>query len=294
MSWTPCRISPDPVRAPVSRVWVDAGAGSFVVGSAMTTFCRALPGLHRRRARTLLASPRAYALARNDLLRYHCGIWPVANKAKVAPDPAFPQVRGHFGLRRDPRCRNRESILVPCGADLRKRHRYSVAGARWAHRNDSLLSGMGFQMGFDSGYWSCAICGRGVSRLVGMEGTIELPGCGLQMRRAFRGYCLAHRETVRSVFREDLKRWRELASMADTEVEPSARDAEASLARADRELWNAISAELGVPASLGGCSRCGADTTLERLASAGRAEVDPHWLVWECLECDAGGPAYVL
>lgn len=150
-------------------------------------------------------------------------------------------------------------------------------------------------MGFEAGVWSCEICGKQVTRLLGMAGGVESPAGGAQIRPVVRGYCALHREAVRQAFQEELEAFGEVTWLGKPDVDLRPRNAFAWLQRVDQELGSAMADGRGlVETRDGSCPHCGADVGWDSGPHVSDAALRPGGVAWECAGCGAAGVAYVL
>ncbi|WP_156697712.1 hypothetical protein [Nocardioides sp. Leaf285] len=150
-------------------------------------------------------------------------------------------------------------------------------------------------MGFESGVWLCEICGKQVSRLLGMAGGVQLPGAGAQVRPVVRGYCLSHREAVRQAFREELEAVGEVMWVGEPAVDLRPRKAQAWLQHIDQQLGSAMADGRGfVQSNDGACPHCGADVSWGGGPHVPDAALRPGGVAWECVSCGAAGIAHLL
>lgn len=150
-------------------------------------------------------------------------------------------------------------------------------------------------MGFETGVWSCEICGQVVSRLLGMAGLVDLPNGGAQLRSVVRGYCSSHREEVRRGYLEELEATGEVVWVGDPDVELRPRNALAWIQHVDQELGSGMADGRGfVRSGDGRCPHCGADVSWETGPHVTDASSRRGGVAWECLGCGAAGVAYLL
>lgn len=150
-------------------------------------------------------------------------------------------------------------------------------------------------MGFETGVWSCEICGQQVSRLLGMAGGVELPGAVPRVHAVVRGFCGSHREAVREAFREELEAAGDVVWVGEPDVDLRPRGAFSWLRHFDQEFGSAMADARGfVRSGDGACPHCRSDAEWGSGPHVPDAELRPGGVAWECLACGAAGVAYLL
>ena len=146
----------------------------------------------------------------------------------------------------------------------------------------------------DRRVWHCDVCGKPVSRLLGMAAAVELSPELTRVQPAVRGFCAAHRVAVVAKYRKELQEVGTVVWWGDELAELRPRHVEAFLFDADQLLgtFRAPGAPAFDPQSTD-CPQCG---------SAVRWGVGPHVddaglrhgaIAWDCLSCGAAGLAYL-
>lgn len=167
-------------------------------------------------------------------------------------------------------------------------------GAPLAHTGNSLRVWEGSAMGFETGVWLCEICGKRVSRLLGMAGAIELPAGGGRVRPVVRGYCGSHRGEVRQEFLDELEAAGRVAWVGEPDVELRPREALAWLRFIDEELSSAWTDGPGLVRSRdGSCPHCIGQVSWGTGPHVSDSADRPGGVAWECLDCGAAGIAYL-
>jgi len=141
--------------------------------------------------------------------------------------------------------------------------------------------------------WSCEVCGKRVSRLLGMAGAVEVAGGATRVLPVVRGYCAQHRSAVMGGFQGELAGQGTLVWLSEPEVELKPRDAEGFLRHADLALGS-FRPE-GAPARGGQsseCPQCGSCVDWGRGPHLADAAVRRNAVAWACRTCDAAGLAY--
>jgi hypothetical protein len=149
-------------------------------------------------------------------------------------------------------------------------------------------------MGFESGIWTCEVCGRPVSRLLGMAGLVGLHEGGVQLRAVVRAYCLQDREEVRRGFVEELEALGHALWSAEPDVELRPRTALAWMQHVEQELGAGLPGGRGFVRSRDGrCPHCAAHVAWGRGPHLQDASSRPDGVACECSSRGATGIAYV-
>ena len=149
-------------------------------------------------------------------------------------------------------------------------------------------------MGFESGVWVCEVCGKTVSRLLGMAGLVSLPGGGVQLRPVVRGFCVAHRDKVRRGYQDELEVAGEILWVGEPDVELRPRSALAWIRHIDEQMGTELAGGRGfVLSSEERCPHCSAHVAWGTGPHLDDASIRPGGVAWECTGCGAAGVAYL-
>ncbi len=140
--------------------------------------------------------------------------------------------------------------------------------------------------------YACEVCGKPVSRLLGVGAQIEMPDGRVQLKTALLGFCAAHRAQVVPTWLTSISS-RGRAETVGEPVHLRPRDGKEFLSHATRELARAVGGystldrQDNVPSQ---CPHCGADLhwgegphVEDDRVVAGDA------FAWECTGCGAAG-----
>lgn len=173
-------------------------------------------------------------------------------------------------------------------------HRVGV-GAQGAHTGQRSTWLRGIKMGPETGVWVCEVCGKPVSRLLGMAGAVSLTAGGVQLRSVVHGYCAAHREAVRRAFSLELEAVGQIEWLGEPAAELKPREALAWQRYADRELSGGLDPDRGYVASRDeSCPHCAVAVSWGVGPHVSDAAARPGALAWQCRGCGAAGLAHRL
>ena len=139
--------------------------------------------------------------------------------------------------------------------------------------------------------WRCDVCGKKVSRLVGLVAAVSLPGPMTRIRSSVRGYCRDHRSAVVDRYDAELEKqgtvtWREVFD----DVRP--RTAATFLQMVDESFGMFSDPQTD---DRGGilCPDCGSPVSLGAGPHIQEATARAGTTAWACMGCGAAGLARV-
>jgi endogenous inhibitor of DNA gyrase (YacG/DUF329 family) len=149
-------------------------------------------------------------------------------------------------------------------------------------------------MGNETPVWHCAVCGKRVSRLLGMAAAVELCAELTRVQPAIRGFCAQHRDAVVEAYRRELEAEGTIVWWGEELAELRPRDVDAFLFDADQLLgsFRMPGAPTGHPTSRD-CPQCGGPVRWGMGPHTEDAAARRNAIAWECTSCGAAGLAYL-